>query len=330
MLSFQRLIPMIDFVKTRAYANIALVKYWGKQTEGINRPATPSLSLTIDVLKTETTLRRDNRDSLIFNDTPVTDISHTRAFEIINDWRRQGLLDGCFSIVTKNGFPSGAGLASSASGVAALTVGLARMAKTALDDDTLNHLTRQGSGSAARSLTGGVSILTNDNDPISRQIIPPEEIPWCINTAVTDVYPKKIGSREAMEVCRRTSPYYATWLHLAQIDFNEMLDAVEIMDFARIGKIAERNCLAMHACMWASRPSLMYLNGVTLNIISAVKSWRSEGLESYFTIDAGPQVCVLGKRQNAEIIGEKLRAVPGVLKVLNGLPAGGAEVITCE
>lgn len=321
---------MINSVKTRAFANIALVKYWGKQTVGINCPATPSLSLVIDSLATETVIRRAERDSLILDGASILPSSPAHVFDIMHEWRRLGLLDGHFAIVTQNGFPSGAGLASSASGVAALTLGLGRMAESPPDNDFLNRLTRHGSGSAARSLTGGLSILPNGADPIATQIMAPEMVPWCIVTAVTDTRAKKIGSREAMEICRLTSPYYDAWLHRAQEDFRAMLDAVEKADFTRIGEITERNCLAMHACMWASRPPLVYWNGVTLDIIHAVRAWRCEGLETYFTIDAGPQVCILTERHHARTVANRLTAIAGINNILIGFPAKGAEVIKCE
>jgi len=320
---------MFSTVKTRAYANIALVKYWGKQTTGINCPATPSLSLAVDALMTETEIRRSRRDGLVYNGATVTDISEIRIFKIIRDWKNRGLLEGHFLVDTRNGFPSGAGLASSASGVAALTAGLNRLTETALDDETLNRLTRQGSGSAARSLTGGLSVLPDDADPWARQIIPPEDVPWCIVAAVTDLHSKKVGSRQAMEICRETSPYYDDWIKTARRDFAEMLEAVDRRDFSHVGEITERNCLAMHACMWAARPALMYWNETTVKIIRAVKSWRDDGLEAYFTIDAGPQVCLLTGRDRAEYIAEKVRELPGVKQVLIGYPAGGAEVVSC-
>lgn len=320
---------MITSVKTRAYANIALVKYWGKQTSGINCPATPSLSLAIDSLKTETTIQRNTRDSLVFNGTSVPEVSRSRVFEVINAWRKHAFLDGHFAVATQNSFPAEAGLASSASGVAALTAGLGRLAKRVLDNDTLNRLARRGSGSAARSLTGGLSILPNDNDPVARQIIPPDEIPWCMVIAITDMQAKQVGSRDAMELCRLTSPYYDAWLSTAQDDYHDMLDAVEHMDFSRVGVITERNCLAMHACTWTSRPPLIYWNAVTINIICAVRLWRADGLESYFTIDAGPQVCLLTERHNAEKVAGRLKNIPGIKKILVGFPAGGAEEVQC-
>ncbi len=321
---------MINSVKTRAFANIALVKYWGKQTEGINCPATPSLSLTVDSLKTETLIERADADNFVFNDVIVQNVRGSRAFGIINYWRKRGLLDGSFAVDTKNGFPSGAGLASSASGVAALTVGLNGIGENRLDNDSLVRLARLGSGSAARSITGGLSILPNDSDPVSRQIVPPDEIPWCIVTAVTDMNAKQTGSREAMEICRKTSPYYQSWLKTASYDYKEMLVAVERMDLPLVGDIAERNCLAMHACMWASRPPLMYWNSTTVEVIRAVRAWRHDGFESYFTIDAGPQVCILADRTNAEAVAAKLLSIPGVKKILIGYPAGGAEVTECR
>lgn len=42
--------------KARAYTNIALIKYWGKQDETFILPMNNSLSLTLDAFYTETTV----------------------------------------------------------------------------------------------------------------------------------------------------------------------------------------------------------------------------------------------------------------------------------
>ena len=318
---------MIKAVRARAYGNVALVKYWGKRNIEFNWPATPSLSLAIDALKTETSIKRDEEDHFFLDSGPSTEKDSSRVFEIVQRWRDEGLIDDNFEVRSENSFPAGTGLASSASGIAALVTALNGISDTPLKSDDLSRRARRGSGSAARSISGGLSILPNHDDPIAKKILPPENISWGIAIAITDPSRKSVGSREAMELSHLTSPYYNAWVNQAENDYKEILSAVDKSDFTHMGEIAERNCLAMHACIMASQPPLVYWNSATVTLIHAVRQWRSEGLESYFTIDAGAQVFVIGQKPDLDTISRKLADLECVKKILTGLPAGGAEVI---
>lgn len=320
---------MTSRVTARAYANIALCKYWGKLKAEINLPATPSISLALDVLHTDTTVLRidGNVDQFQIDNKPADESTHKRLAGFLDLWRDKNLIEGCFSIESENHFPTASGLASSASGFAALAMALSGFAKRKLNKMELSRLAREGSGSAARSIPGGLAKLPVGSDPAAIQILPAGEIPWGMVVAIVEGAEKKIGSREGMRLSDQSSPYYKNWLSQAKQDYSSMLAAIKQMDFKRIGVICEANALAMHACMIATRPSLLYWTKTTVDIIHAVSAWRDSGLETFFTIDAGSHVLLLCKTDDLEKVVEEVKSIKGVVLAKVGSPADGAQII---
>ena len=148
---------------------------------------------------------------------------------------------------------------------------------------------------------------------------------------VAEAAAKETKSRLGMEHTRLTSPYYPTWVKQAEIDYREMISAVGNENFSEIGELAEANALAMHSGMMSARPSLLYWNSVTMSIIGAVWQWRSTGIaQTYFTIDAGPNVIVICKKEDIKAIAEQARRISGVKQVIPSLPGGPAEVVFKE
>jgi diphosphomevalonate decarboxylase len=320
---------MTDRVTARAYANIALVKYWGKQPGNDNSPATPSIALTLDKLKTETIIERVAApgDRFFINDKPADEASTKRLMAYLNFWRKNKLIDGYYLISSQNNFPTKAGLASSSSGYAALAMGLSAFSERKLNTAQLSRLARIGSGSAARSVTGGISSLPNKSNPAAKMILSAEHIPWGMVIALTGEIEKDIGSRPGMELSRKTSPYYNNWIACAEKDYRVMQTAIKQLDFTRIGEVMEANSLAMHACMIASRPGLLYWNDATINILQAIKKWRKDGLETYATMDAGPHVALLANKRDLNKIANRAAKVAGVKAVIKCHPAPGASII---
>lgn len=348
-------------VRARACANIALTKYWGKQPPpadarhafldedpehlpagttprdaalGLNSPATPSVSLVLEELWTETTVEPspDGADRLFLNGTPASDEAQRRTAAYLDLWRARGLIRGRFHIRSQNAFPTAAGLASSASGFAALAAALGEVSATRLSQAALSRLARQGSGSAARSIPGGLTILPAGKDPAARCVLPPEQVPWGMVVAILDGEggtsgAKKVSSREGMEHTRLTSPYYAAWRRQARADTRALLAAIERRDFAEAGRITEANALAMHAVMLAARPGLAYWQPATLAMLAAVRRWRDGGLEVYMTTDAGPHPILLAAADDLETVAAAAMEVPGVGKVIASRPGSGARVL---
>jgi diphosphomevalonate decarboxylase len=168
------------------------------------------------------------------------------------------------------------------------------------------------------------------SDPYAFELIKPDVCPWGMVIVVIDDENKEIGSTEGMELSRKTSPYFKEWVRQAKKDYRDLMKAAKNLDFSETGRITEENALAMHACMVATRPPLVYWNPTTLEIMNMVKKWRMGGLEAYATVDAGHNVALLGRLADLDIIAKEVKNSPGVSEAWPCLPAGGAEVLVTE
>lgn len=323
---------MISRVKARAYANIALVKYWGKREGDGNLPATPSISLALDSLVTETEVSRSDSssDGVSIDGSAVDDSSRSRIADYLEYWRDKKLIDGHFHIKSTNSFPTASGLASSASGFAALATALGKFSESPIGKIELSRLARRGSGSAARSIPGGLAAMPTGSDPAARLLMPASDIEWGMVVAVVQESEKEIGSRAGMELSRKTSPYYSAWIACAKRDYTSMLKSISKCNFTEIGQIAEQNALAMHACMIASRPQLVYWNDITVRLIKCACEYRQGGLETYITIDAGANVVFFCRLDDLDNVKDELEKRDGVKSVIKAGPAPGAEVLEWE
>src|SRR5258706_10290371 len=224
----------------------------------------------------------------------------------------------------RNVFPTGAGLASSASGFAALAVAACAAAGQKRTPDELSALARLGSGSAARSVPGGWAVWENES---ARQAYPPDhwDLRFCI--AICAVGPKSVGSRDGMRASRETSPYHAAWIEQCRRDLPRALQLLAVRDLPGLGALAERNALQMHADALAADPPLLYWEPATVGCLQAVRSLRGDGVQASATIDAGPHVVVMCAPADAKQVETRLREVSGVRDVLVCAPAGGAQVV---
>lgn len=153
-------------IKAQANTNIALIKYWGKKDEELFLPYTSSLSLTLDNLYTQTSVEYSNSESDIFIlDNQIMDekevLKISKFIDLFRDDNKK------IKVVSENNFPTAAGLASSASGFAALATALNKFYKLNLSKEELSKLTRKGSGSASRSLFDKFVIWKTGDDDTS-------------------------------------------------------------------------------------------------------------------------------------------------------------------
>ncbi|MEC9253110.1 MAG: diphosphomevalonate decarboxylase [Pseudomonadota bacterium] len=296
-----------------AHPNIALVKYWGKRASKTNIPATPSLSITLDTLVTQTSVRESEQDQIEINGTVVSD---KKIEEFLIQLRAAYSLPP-LSIESFSNFPSSAGLASSASGFAALLTAIDAAFRLEMSTSERSIWARRGSGSAARSIFGGFASREEENgDWCARNVLPMEAWPLKVVIAITSETAKNVGSTEGMERSEQTSPYYGAWTESTRSDHAAALLAVSQRDFSRLASIAESSCLKMHALMLSSQPPLSYWNGATVETIAAVRELQGAGVRVFFTIDAGPQVKALCQEDATDVVAERLASVPGVLRTL--------------
>ncbi len=320
-----------------AYANIALIKYWGKRANGLNLPAVGSISLTLDALKTETTVTFDDTlkaDCFELNGStesgrPLMRITNFLDCVAGSDQRSNA------SVSSNNNFPTGAGLASSASGFAALALASSKALGLKLSREELSKLARQGSGSAARSIFGGFVEMkcgdtqTGDEDYAISLF---DENYWNIRMliAVTSTQKKSVGSTEGMNRTKKTSPYYQSWIQSHSYDLNEMRIAIKEKRFEKMGKLAEHSCFKMHGLAMSAYPALIYWNAATVETIHAVRALRREGLAAYITTDAGPQVKILCLPEVVNIVKEALETIKGIKQIITCRPGPAASIKSLE
>jgi diphosphomevalonate decarboxylase len=286
-----------------APSNIALCKYWGKRAAALNLPVNSSLSISLGHLGTRTEIRLADADNVMLNDTPVNadDPFARRAFRFL-DLFRPFLGNARFGVHTENNIPTAAGLASSASGFAALVLALDELAGWGLGHRQLSMLARLGSGSAARSIYEGfvqwnAGSSADGMDSFAERI----ENEWPefrIGILELSDVPKPVGSRDGMNRTVETSGLYQSWPHQAAEDLQAIRTAIDVHDFTMLGKTAERNALSMHATMMSAWPPLIYLQPETIGQIHKVHRVRAAGLEVYLTIDAGPNIKLLFLEEN--------------------------------
>ncbi|MEC9252115.1 MAG: diphosphomevalonate decarboxylase [Pseudomonadota bacterium] len=296
-----------------AHPNIALVKYWGKRAGKTNIPATPSLSITLDTLVTRTSVRESEQDQVEINGTVVSD---KKIQDFLIQLRAAYSLPP-LSIESFSNFPTNAGLASSASGFAGLLTAIDAAFRLEMSTSERSIWARRGSGSAARSILGGLTSLEEENgDWCARNVLPMGAWPLKVVIAITSETAKNVGSTEGMERSKQTSPYYGAWTESTKSDHAAGLLAVSQQDFSRLASVAESSCLKMHALMLSSQPPLSYWNGATVETIAAVRELQGAGISVFFTIDAGPQVKALCQEDATDIVVDRLASVPGVLRTL--------------
>ncbi|PYY35634.1 diphosphomevalonate decarboxylase [Curtobacterium sp. MCPF17_046] len=300
-----------------AHPNIALVKYWGKADADLALPATGSVSMGLDVFPTTTSVTldagREARDTLTLNGRVVDDGALVRVERFLDLVRDLSGSEARAAVVTENTVPTGAGLASSASGFAALAVAAASAYGLDLSSRDLSRLARRGSGSATRSIPGGVAVWhAGDDEGSFAETIPAP--PMAMVVVTIDDGPKEIGSREAMRRTIATSPFYPAWVTSTTETVQDMLAACAAGDFTRIGELTESNALRMHATIEGAFPPIRYLNSRSVAVFDAVAALRADGLEAYATADAGPNVVVLCRPEDRARVAASLDGFGAVIE----------------
>jgi diphosphomevalonate decarboxylase len=298
-----------------AHANIALVKYWGKRDDTLVLPQASSLSVALDKLCTTTTVELDAREDSFELDGAAADASRVRALLDAAGIREKA------RVVTRNDFPTAAGLASSASGFAALAVAASAAAGQQRTTAELSALARLGSGSAARSVPGGWAVWESDS---ARQVFPEShwDLRFCVAICATG--PKTTGSRDGMWRSRETSPYHTAWIEQCRRDLPQALAVLKRRDLPGLGALAERNALRMHADAMAADPPLLYWEPAT---VACLRELQSEPRSAWPTIDAGPHVVAICAAADAQRVETRLRGISGVKDVIVCAAAGGARLV---
>ncbi len=305
-------------IKVSAPSNIALIKYWGKRDRALNLPLTSSLSITLSSLISEATVEESTGSEDLWDimgDPSKSQRVLAAARKDLGDHRPLKI-----SIV--NHFPSGAGLASSASSMAALALALSQfLGSGEVPLQQIATWSRLGSGSSVRSLLPGYVLWEAGTDPegkdcLVRQLHPASHLPLSLVVCVVNDQPKHIGSTAAMERCRDTSPIYDGFHQRNDADLQLAQEALVQGDLLTLGRVAEANCLAMHNVMHQAIPPVDYFMPGTHEAIALTRQLRANGVPCFFTIDAGPNVKIFCSPEYQEVVSQACRALPGLVGIL--------------
>jgi diphosphomevalonate decarboxylase len=324
---------MTGSARAVAHTNIALAKYWGKLAAEGNLPAVPSLSMTLDAMSTTTSVGFGHgleSDRVALNGRPATEAEASRVVQMLDRVREMAGIRTRAWVETANDFPTASGLASSASGFAALALAATCAAGLDFEPARWSDLARRSSASAARSIFGGFVALAAGTDNTSflaaEPIVGATDWDVALCVAVTTTAQKPVGSTAGMRLTASTSAYYGQWLSLAPALYAQAKQAVLCRDLEALGDAAEKSSFAMHACAMASVPAIIYWNPTTVAVIEQVRALRASGTLAFATIDAGPHVKVLSAAADAPRITEAISQVPGVTSTLVARPGPAASV----
>ena len=322
-------------VTAKAHANIALVKYWGKRDVPLNLPAASSLSMTLEGLTTTTTVRFDDaaRDRLILNGQEQSESALGKVVKVLDAVRTLAGIERKAIVTSENDFPTGAGLASSASSMAALALASSRAAGLNLSERECSGLARLGSGSASRSIFGGTVVWdmgteSDGSDSVARMVYPPDHWDLRVLVAVVSDQEKPIGSTEGMNHTRATSPFFDAYLQTVPRDIDEALAAIQTRDIKSLGVVAERSCLRMHATMMGADPPVQYLRSASYRIMDRVRSLRADGAPVFFTADAGPNIKVFCEADAMSAVRDSLESMDGISSIIEARVGQGARVVS--
>ena len=288
--------------------------------------------MNLDGLYTRTTVSFQPSlpyDELIINGHEVMGAGLDRISHILDIIRGMANIHERAEVMSENNFPSGAGIASSASAFAALALAGSIAAGLKLSERELSRLARRGSGSAARSIPGGFvewQAGTDDEDSFAFSIAEPGHWNLVDCVAIVSAAHKKIGSTEGHSVAP-TSPLQAGRVADAPRRLEICHKAILERDFNSFASIVELDSDMMHAVMMTSTPALQYWKPASLEVMQCVRQWRVEGIPVCYTVDAGPNVHVLCPETEAHIVEKKLRGIKGVENVLVARAGGPAKII---
>jgi diphosphomevalonate decarboxylase len=254
--------------------------------------------VSLGTLGTQTTVSiNQGKDAIFLNDKPVPDRSRFAKKVVAYLDLFRPAPDFFFLVRTHNSVPTAAGVASSASGFAALALAINDFFGWSLERKDLSLLARLGSGSACRSVYDGFVEwhAGADADGMDCYAEPmPETWPdlrlglISISTAEKD-----IGSRSAMRRTRRTSALFESWPVKVSHDLIMLKDAIREGNFELFGQVAESNALAMHATAISAWPPILFWLPESVAAMRLIWEQREKGLNVYFTMDAGPNIKLL-------------------------------------
>lgn len=312
-------------------SDIAFTKYWGRKDEVLRLPENGSISMVLSNLLTTTTVEFSSeykKDQITINGGGLEEGEAERVIKHLDRIRNMAKINFKAKVVSKNNFPIGTGLSSSASGFAALTVAASKAAGLNLSEKELSILSRQASGSSCRPIAGGfVEWLDGNtsNTSYAKTIFPKNW--WNIADVVAVVsegrkeVPTSKGHAKA-----QSSPFLKLRLSRMKEKNRKVKKYIKERNFQKLGELIEQEALELHTIMLTQYPPLIYWTSGTLTIMKLVSHWRVEGIPVYFTINTGQNIHLLTEQRNVEKVKEKLKKLDFVKSIIVNTAGEGTRL----
>lgn len=310
-------------VRAEASPSLALVKYWGKAPGGVNLPATPSLAVTLDGLRTVTRVSESDIDRVVVGGEEQPLDAYRPVLTAV---RARARADAPLLVESSNSFPTAAGIASSSSGFAALALALDAFHNLGLSRAELSSLARLGSGSASRAVFGGFTAWAAGAES-AEPILPADHWPELrLLVAVIRAGRKPVASRAGMRATADSSPIYRAWCEASPALFDRARRALERRDLEALGEAMRESYLFMFSTMFTTRPPFIYWLPESLAVIHAAERLRTDGVPVWETMDAGPQVKLLTTSEHAAAVRSAVIAAVPDASIIESRPGGEPEV----
>ena len=302
-----------------ACANLALIKYWGNSDDILNLPINDSISVSLEALQTTTTIEfsENHSDTIELNGQQIDEQGLNRFKQVLDFFRKTTNFNTPVKIISRNNFPTSAGIASSASGFGALAHALYEASDIDYNRTDVSSLARIGSGSASRTIISGFAHWQKGNsheNSFASQILAPNDMKILI--IITSKVPKSISSKSAMLKSKTSSPFFKQRGDIANSHIPELKDAIINWNFEKVGNITQKEANNLHAVINTTDLGIYYWNETTINIIHKIKDLQDRGHQVYYTIDAGPQVKILLNKDEIELVTSELKSVNEIQDII--------------
>ncbi|MBI5033968.1 MAG: diphosphomevalonate decarboxylase [Chloroflexi bacterium] len=315
-----------------SFSNIAFIKYWGNRDAVYRIPLNDSVSMNLDHAFTTTTVEFDdklNDDVIVIGGKEVDGSARARVVSHLDRVRKLANIETKARVRSQNNFPTSAGIASSASAFAALSLAATRAAGLEVSERDLSILARQASGSACRSIPGGfVEWIAgySSADSYAVSIASPEHWELRDVVAIVSAEEKKVGSYEG-HAAAQTSPFLWTRQSALPSRFHLVRRAILSKDLTLLGPAIEEDAIELHMMAMTSRPPIYYWTPGMVRVIQSVQQWRADGIGVYFTLDAGPNVHLICESKDVDRVAELARQVQDVQQIIVNAAGGAAHTI---
>ena len=294
----------------QAPANIALIKYMGKDESSTNIPSNPSLSFTLKQLISNVSLELHSGQKDFWEPLEIPGIDHFilskegqhRFLKHLEFLKQHFSYTGGFTVRSNNNFPLSTGLASSASSFAALTQcaveALCELTQQPLPPiEAISALSRHGSGSSCRSFFSPWALW--ENDTVNEISLPYADL--FHEVIIVNHEAKAISSSKAHELVK-TSPLYAGRPERAKQNLSDLIDAFHAKNWSNAYHICWKEFQDMHALFSTCQQSFSYMTEKTLEILDQLQTgWKKNQDGPIVTMDAGPNIHLLYRSDQKEL-----------------------------